>query len=99
MPASRSLVAACGTAACALLFAGLAGGQASEPAPAPSTQAPAATVLLRANTLVPLRMLDTVSSATGQIGDRFRLVVTDDIFVDDTLVVPAGSAVEGEVIH
>jgi hypothetical protein len=56
-------------------------------------------VVLRANTLIPLRMAETVSSDTHQGGARFPLVVSEDIFVDDCLVVPAGTLAEGEVIH
>jgi len=56
-------------------------------------------VVLRANTLIPLRMGETVSSDTHQGGARFPLVVTEDVYVDDRLVVPAGTAAEGEVIH
>jgi len=56
-------------------------------------------VVLRANLLIPLRLMETVGSDTHQTGARFALVVTDDILVDDLVVVPAGSVVEGEVIH
>lgn len=57
------------------------------------------TVVLRANTLIPLRMAETVGSDTHVGGARFPLVVTEDIFVNDRLVVPAGTPAEGEVIH
>lgn len=56
-------------------------------------------VVLRANTLIPLRLLETIGSDTHVGGAKFALVVTDDIHVDDTLVIPAGSQVEGEIIH
>lgn len=70
--------------------------------PAPMVQAaPAhpATVTLRANSLVPLRMLQSLSSDATAPGTRFKLEVTDDINVEDTIVIPAGSIAEGEVIH
>ena len=56
-------------------------------------------VVLRANTLIPLRMAETVSSDTHKGGARVPLVVSEDIVVDDRLVVPAGTLAEGEVIH
>jgi hypothetical protein len=54
---------------------------------------------LRANSLVPLRMLETLNSDTSTAGTHFKLEVTDDINVDDTVVIPAGSVAEGEIIH
>ena len=74
------------------------------PTPPPATVAPPAaeaprTVVLRANALVPLRFMETVSSDIHHPGDMFRMEVTDDITVDDTVVIPAGSVAEGEVIH
>lgn len=57
------------------------------------------TAVLRANTLIPLRLLETIGSDTHVGGAKFALVVTDDIYVDELLVIPAGSKVEGEIIH
>jgi hypothetical protein len=65
----------------------------------PIAARPVQSVVLRANTLIPLRLTESVGSDSHQSGARFRLVVTDDIHVDDLLVIPAGSVVEGEVIH
>ena len=65
--------------------------------PVSSAQEPSA--VLRANTLIPLRMTETISSDTHQSGARFALVVTDDVYVEDRVVVPAGTMAEGEVIH
>ena len=62
------------------------------------TSAPVA-VVLKANALIPLRMQDTVSSETTARGVSFTLVVTDDVYVDDRVVIPAGSVAHGEVIH
>lgn len=62
------------------------------------TSAPVA-VVLKANALIPLRMQDTVSSASAASGNAFTLVVTDDVYVDDRIVIPAGSVAHGEVIH
>lgn len=58
-----------------------------------------ASAVLRADTLIPLRIVETVSSDTHVSGARFALVVTEDVLVDDRVVVPAGTPAEGEVIH
>lgn len=90
------------------IIAPLSLGAAQEPAPPATSQttaptaaaAPAtATVVLRKDTLIPLRLLETVSSDTHLRGAHFRLEVTDDISVDDVVVIPSGSIAEGEVIH
>ncbi len=69
--------------------------------PAPSMQAASAprTVVLRANALLPLRFAESVGSDTHHPGNTFRMEVTDDIMVDDLVVIPAGSIAAGEVIH
>lgn len=57
------------------------------------------TLVLPANSAVPLRFVEEVSSATHVRGQKFQLVVTDDISVGDHVVIPADTAVTGEVIH
>jgi len=72
------------------------------PPVAPAAPLPVAaptTVTLHANSLVPLRMLESLSSNTAVPGTQFRLEVTDDINVDDVVVIPAGSVAMGEVVH
>lgn len=81
------VLSACLRCCIALVAVAAAPASAAEPA------------VLRANTLIPLRIAETVSSDTHASGARFGLVVTEDIFVDDRLVVPAGTQAEGEVIH
>ena len=65
----------------------------------PVTAPAVRTAGLRANTLIPLRLVDSVGSDTHLTGAHFRLLVTEDIYVDDQLVIPAGSNSEGQVIH
>ncbi len=57
------------------------------------------TAVLRANTLIPLRLMEAVGSDTSQTGAHFRLLVTDGIQVGDLTVIPAGSIADGQVIH
>jgi len=66
--------------------------------PPPAAALPA-TVTLRANSRVPLRTLEYVSSESSATGTRFKLEVTDDINVDDKVVIPAGSIAIAEIIY
>jgi hypothetical protein len=70
--------------------------QAQEPSPATSGSA---NLVLSANTLVPLRLLEPVGSDTHVRGQFFRLEVSEDIRIDGVVVIPAGSPVTGQVIH
>lgn len=91
-----------GLAAAALALAAPWAAADEPPAPPPGAPVPevdAVTVVLRAGTLIPMRMQDTVGSATSTGGQAFLLVVTDDIHVDERLVIPAGTLAHGEVIH
>jgi hypothetical protein len=55
--------------------------------------------VLPAGAEVHLHLLESVASNTHQHGDLFRLEVVDPVLVDDAIVIPAGAAAEGEVIH
>lgn len=50
-----------------------------------------------AGTLIKLRVLNPVSSANGNIGDRFDLMVTENIKVQNAVVIPQGSVVRGSL--
>jgi hypothetical protein len=56
-------------------------------------------IVLPANSAVPMRFIEEVSSASHVRGQKFQLEVTDDITAGDQIVIPAGSIVTGEVIH
>jgi hypothetical protein len=56
-------------------------------------------VTVPALTPVIVRLEEPVSSNKNRPGDRFRITVAEDVRVGDALVIPAGSAGEGEVIH
>ena len=72
----------------------------SAPSAPPDAAAPAASVAtLKAGTLVPLKLLEALSSETSAKGATFRLEVTDDLYVGHALVIPAGSPAFGEIIH
>jgi hypothetical protein len=61
--------------------------------------APHATRVLPAETEIHLRLLEPVASNTHKHGDRFKLEVAEPVVVDGDVLIPAGAAVVGEVIH
>jgi hypothetical protein len=77
--------------------------QTPESAASAATQASASAAvspahILRANRLIPLRFEETLVSGVNAPGSLFRMQVTDDITVDDQVVIPAGTVAFGEVI-
>ncbi len=62
-------------------------------------QEPDSRVTVPALTPVIVRLEETISSNKNKPGDRFRITVAEDVRVGDALVIPAGSAGEGEVVH
>lgn len=54
-------------------------------------------VAVPTGTTIALEMIDTVSSDTSVVGDRFRARVLDDIVSDGWVAIPAGSTLEGGV--
>ncbi len=74
------------------------------PAPAPQPVAPPPppqptfrNVTLEAGTTIPIRITQTLDSATTQQGDAFSGVVASDIVVDGVLAIPQGAPVSGRV--
>jgi len=68
---------------------------AAEPEPAPVRELVDVTV--PQGTLLDVEFLDTVSSATSQVGQTFTTRVAHDVVVDGLVAVPAGSRVIGVV--
>jgi hypothetical protein len=101
---ARSLLASLRPAIAALLAACAA--FAEEPAtPPPSAAEPVAAsqsgalVTVPALTPVYLRIDAELTSKKSRTGDRFPIHIDEDVRVGDIVVIPAGSAGEGEVIH
>jgi hypothetical protein len=69
------------------------------PEPLPSAQAKSATITLRRGTIVPLTPLESVSSATAQVGQAMRFAVTEDVTIDGAIVVPKGTPASGVVTY
>jgi hypothetical protein len=61
--------------------------------------APEPPVTVPAFTRVEVKLEEQISSKTNHTGDRFKLTITNDVYIDDFLAIPAGSEGEGEVVH
>ncbi len=48
-------------------------------------------------TVLTLKLLDSVSSSNSNLGDQFDLMVTDNIKVDNIVVIPQGSVIRGSI--
>lgn len=75
-----------------------AGGAASTPAATQETPPPPPLVL-RADTVIPVRLVDAVDSAQNHEGDTFMASLDKDLSVDGTVVFPRDSKVEGRVTN
>lgn len=73
--------------------------QAAPPPPPPAKPAAPAfrDVSLPAGTTLPIRITQTLDSASTQQGDSFSGTVASDVVVDGVVVIPHGSAVYGRV--
>ncbi|MEO8736882.1 MAG: BON domain-containing protein [Edaphobacter sp.] len=72
--------------------------QATPPPPPPPPAAPAfRDVTIPAGTTLPVRITQTLDSATTQQGDNFAGTVATDIIIDGVVVIPQGAAVSGRV--
>jgi hypothetical protein len=104
--ANRRRVAIAATHALLITAFAVMTGNAQTSEPATSAAAGAATAaaaiapahILRADRLIPLRFEETLVSGVNAPGSLFRMQVTDDILVDDQVVIPAGTVAFGEVI-
>jgi len=56
-------------------------------------------VIVPALTPVPVRLDAEISSRQNRTGDRFPITVSEDVRIEGALVIPAGSAGEGQVVH
>lgn len=50
-----------------------------------------------AGTVIKLRLLDPVNSSTMELGDGFDLTVTENVKVNNSVVIPQGSLVRGSI--
>ncbi len=48
-------------------------------------------------TVITLKLLDPVNSSNDELGDRFDLMVVDNVIVDNSVVIPQGTVVRGSI--
>jgi hypothetical protein len=72
--------------------------QPQAPPPPPPPPPPTfRTVTVQAGRTIPVRVTQTLDSASSQVGDNFSGVVASDVVVDGAVAIPAGSTVNGSV--
>ncbi len=71
--------------------------QPAAPAPPPPPQPVFKTVVVPAGETIPVRVTQTLDSATAQQGDPFSGVVSADVVINGLVAIPAGTAVAGQV--
>jgi hypothetical protein len=72
------------------------------PAPAPNPQpteaaAQGSTVTVPAGSVISIRMIDSVDSATNQVGDQFHASLESDLIMNNIVVAPKGADVYGKL--
>ena len=68
-------------------------------ATASPTDRPTERMRVPALTPVYVKIDEEISSKRNKTGERFRIVVAEDVVLADRVVIPAGAAGEGEIIH
>ncbi len=63
-----------------------------------ATKAPATAVVLHDGTAVQLKLGRTVSSESDQAGEVVEFVLKKDLVADDTVILPAGTSVYGQIV-
>jgi len=66
-------------------------------APPPPPPPPPKPVTIPDGTVLQIRMIDTIDSATNQPGDRFHATLDAPVTIDDKVIIPHGADVEGRV--
>lgn len=78
-------------------IAAQAGGVVAAPSGAPVVAAATGNHILRAGTAVPLQTLVSLDTRTNHQGDRFALMVAEDVQAGPWTVIPKGSRAIGEI--
>jgi len=63
----------------------------------PQPPPPPRPVTIPDGTVIQIRMIDSIDSATNQPGDRFRATLDTPITINDKVIVPQGADIEGRV--
>ena len=87
---------------CVLLLAGIAAAQSTAAADAPATAPPAAvkpTLTIPVGTQIPLTLKQAISTKTAKDGDPVYAEVAFPYVVDERIVIPAGTYIQGKIEH
>lgn len=84
---------------CSLLGLMLASALHAQTAPESVPAPPDVLITVPALTPVIVRIDAELSSKTSKPGDRFNIIVAEDVRVGEAVVIPTGAVGEGEVIH
>ncbi len=72
--------------------------QLQQPPPPPPPPAPVVhNITMAAGAIIPVRITQTLDSATTQTGDKFTGAIASDVIVDGMVVLPQGTPVTGHV--
>src|SRR5262245_31868036 len=93
-PILRRMLARAGGWLLAVAFASAAPAFAQDAAAAPDHA-----VTVPALTPVIIRLEEEISTAVHKPGDRFSIVVAEDVRIGEFVVIPSGSKGEGQVVH
>lgn len=73
--------------------------KAVEPPPPPPPPPPPRQVTLKAGTLLPVRLIETVSSDRNKPGDTFTASLDEELVVDGLVIAERGARFEGRVVE
>lgn len=73
--------------------------QSAPPPPAPPPQASSSGILIPADTMVTVRMVDSVNSETARTGQTFMASLDEPIVVNGTPVIPRGADVMTKLVY
>jgi hypothetical protein len=69
----------------------------ANPQPAAASTSQSSSIIVPAGTTISIRMIDSVDSATNQVGDQFHASLESDLMVNNLVIAPKGSDVYGKL--
>ena len=95
MKRNRMLLAGLGITLVAFPLSG--GAQADHPAPAATARPASPDIVVPAETTIPVRLLNTISTRSGYVGQAIYCETIFPITVNNRIVIPVGSSIKGAV--
>ena len=69
----------------------------ASPQPAVASTSQSSSIIVPAGTTISIRMIDSVDSATNQVGDQFHASLESDLMVNNLVIAPKGADVYGKL--